>query len=393
MSKLSGAETKQPFIAGAELSRASRAHTVRALAGLAAAMGVGRFVYTPILPLMQHGTGVSHSETAIVATMNYLGYFVGAVVMGTRPAWARSRALYQWSMGALIASELAMILAANVELWSAARLIAGAASAVVFIYCTTAIVGTSSAGPAYAGVGVGVAVSGLVVVVLEDRVAWAPMWIIAAVLTAVFAAVAWPLAPGSVPVATRTAGPRSAVRGRRMGWWLLGGSYFLEGVGYIILGTFLVAAVSAGGPQWTGPASWVLVGCAAAVSPGLWAAARRRYSPELLLTTALLLQAISAGLPALVGGTAAAAIAAVLFGGTFMGITMLAMVSGADLDVPRSAAVLTAAYGLGQIIGPVAVSPMLGAGYRTAFLCAAGILAAAAALADLTRRYRRRTRI
>ncbi len=52
-------------------------------------MGVGRFVYTP-LPLMQEQTGVSHSDTALVATANYLGYFLGAIALAVfRPARAR----------------------------------------------------------------------------------------------------------------------------------------------------------------------------------------------------------------------------------------------------------------------------------------------------------------
>lgn len=122
------------------------------------------------------------------------------------------------------------------------------------------------------------------------------------------------------------------------------------------------------------------------MSPAVWAAARRRATAEMLLALALFAQAISALLPALVGGTVAAAVAAVLFGGTFMGIAMLAMISGADLGIPRSAAVLTAGYGLGQIIGPVAVAPLLGDGYRPAFVCAAIVLTVAALLAGSIRR-------
>src|SRR5699024_8453480 len=174
--------------------------------------------------------------------------------------------------------------------------------------------------------------------------------LVAAAMGAVFAAGAWGLRPADGPSeggdeassepadlgqagvgqadgsvrAVRIERPRPSPRNT----WLLATGYFLEGLGYIILGTFLVAAVSADGPEWTGPASWVLVGAAAAPSTALWALARRRFRTETLLAAALVLQVVSALLPAMVGGTAAAAVAAVLFGGTFMGIAMLAMTAG-----------------------------------------------------------------
>lgn len=130
----------------------------------------------------------------------------------------------------------------------------------------------------------------------------------------------------------------------------------------------------------------MLVGAAAAPSTALWSLARRRFRTETLLVAALSLQAVSALLPALVGGTVAAAFAAVLFGGTFMGIAMLAMTAGMELGVPRSAAVLTAAYAVGQIIGPLVVTPLLSGGYDSAFLTAACVLVVGAVAISGVRR-------
>lgn len=354
-----------------------------ALAGLAAAMGLGRFVYTPILPLMQEQTGISPGSTAIVATFNYLGYFLGALALALWPRLARSTALLRASLVALVASEAAMVLAVNVPLWSGVRLIAGLASAVVFVYCAGAVSGTAAAGVAFCGVGVGIAVSGVLVVALGEVVGWRTLWWVAALATVVFGAFAWRLPPGA-PAVTRpdgAAAPRPGVAG-----WALGISYFLEGLGYIVLGTFLVAAVAVGGRSWEGPAAWVIVGLAAAVSPLIWARLRRYRSAETLLVTALLLQVVSAVLPALVRGPAAAAVSAVLFGGTFIGAVMLSMEAGARIGIPRAAAVLTAGYGIGQIVGPLVVAPMLGGGYDAAFLTAGGVLVVAAVLALVARR-------
>jgi hypothetical protein len=149
-----------------------------------------------------------------------------------------------------------------------------------------------------------------------------------------------------------------------------------------------VAAVNAGGRAWVGPAAWVIVGLAAAGSPMLWARLRRYRSAESLLAIALLVQTVSAVLPALVHGPVAAAGSALLFGGTFIGITMLAMQVGADLGIPRSAALLTAGYGIGQIVGPLMVAPLLSGGYDDAFLLAGTVLTVAAALALVVRRCR-----
>lgn len=366
---------------------------LRAAAGLAAAMGVGRFVYTPILPLMQQQAGLSPGDAAFVATANYLGYFLGAIALTVWSRWNRSRGLFRSAMVALVLSELLMAATGNTAVWVVLRLIAGMASAVVFVICTTGVLsGTTtrrgSPGIAYTGVGIGIAASGLLVALLEELVPWSVLWLLSAALTLAFVCVAWRLevGPAEPGVPDRDAVP---VRLVPRGWSMLMASYFLEGVGYIILGTFLVAGISAGGKSWTGPAAWVLVGLAAAPSSLLWGWLRRRATAEILLVFALVLQVASALIPAMFHGIVTAAVSALLFGGTFMGITMLAMLSGSELHMPRSAALLTAVYGLGQVIGPLAVAPLLSTGYDTAFLTGGGVLALSAIFAVLTRHRRR----
>jgi hypothetical protein len=87
-----------------------------------------------------------------------------------------------------------------------------------------------------------------------------------------------------------------------------------------------------------------------------------------LLVAALVVQAAGIALPALVGGTAAGLVSAVPFGATFLGVSTLALASGAHLGLPRSVALLTAAYSVGQILGTLVVAPLLHHGYRPALL-------------------------
>src|SRR3982074_2513645 len=56
---------------------------------LAVAMGIGRFAFTPILPMMQSGAGLSINSGAWLASANYMGYLVGALsAIGLRLAAA-----------------------------------------------------------------------------------------------------------------------------------------------------------------------------------------------------------------------------------------------------------------------------------------------------------------
>lgn len=54
-------------------------------AGLGAAMGVGRFAFTPILPLMTASSALTASQGAALATANYAGYLAGAWLASWRP--------------------------------------------------------------------------------------------------------------------------------------------------------------------------------------------------------------------------------------------------------------------------------------------------------------------
>jgi MFS family permease len=75
----------------------------------------------------------------------------------------------------------------------------------------------------------------------------------------------------------------------------------------------------------------------------------------------------------------------VLFGATFIGVSTLALATGAELRFPRSVALLTAGYSVGQILGPLTVAPLLHQGYRPALLLAAAVVLAAAAAAAVLR--------
>lgn len=241
-------------------------------------------------------------------------------------------------------------------------------------------------GWAYGGVGVGIATSGALVAVIKSVSDWQAAWWSSAGVTALLLAVAWRvgLAGRAGRRAPPPADPDSAPPRHR--WFaILAVSYFLEGAGYIVAGTFLVAAISATGPSWLSSSVWIIVGAAAVPSCAAWTWLSRHVSRPTLITGALLLQAAGIALPALTAAVPAALAAAVLFGATFIGITTLSLATGRHLRVPRAVAILTAGYAIGQVLGPLVVEPTLHGSYRPALLVGASLVLAAAVCSALLR--------
>ncbi|MFF1570828.1 YbfB/YjiJ family MFS transporter [Streptomyces sp. NPDC058293] len=248
---------------------------LRGAAGLAAAMGVGRFAYAPIMPLMHAQAGMPDSLGASLATANYLGYLAGALLGITAPALLRSTVAFRSGLLVLAASLALMPLTHDGGAWWALRLAAGAASALVFMIATSALVAGLAAhaehmtGWAFGGVGAGIALSGLMVVAMQEVGSWRAAWLACAALTVLLAAAAWRLVPRRAGAADPAA-TAAAQRPRTRRWFTaLLASYLLEGMGYIIAGTFLVAALQEGAPGWIGSGAWIVVGLALRPQPRL----------------------------------------------------------------------------------------------------------------------------
>ncbi len=113
--------------------------TVAGMIALAVAMGIGRFVYTPILPGMMEELHLSTANAGLIASANYLGYLVGAFVAAGGWAHGRERSLM---LGALAASTLlaaAMGLTQNLAAFLTIRFLAGVASAFVMVFMASIV--------------------------------------------------------------------------------------------------------------------------------------------------------------------------------------------------------------------------------------------------------------
>ncbi len=365
---------------------------------MAVGIGVGRFVYTPILPPMLAALGLSKATAGLIASANFAGYLAGALaaMRATLPGSRRT-----WLLGALLASAAttaAMGLTTSVAAFMVLRFLGGVASALALILASALVLDRlAEAGRPdlmalhFAGVGSGIAVSAaLVATQLADGASWAAMWQASGAASLLGAlGVALLVPPGREPPAAPHAAA-GAPRDPRLRRITL--AYGLFGFGYVITATFLVAIVRATPAiRPLEPVIWIVVGLAAAPSVLVWSRLAQRIGIPAAFSTAALAEAVGVLASVVWPSAVGICLAALLVGGTFMGLTALGLVRGRELaqgqmghgDPRRVMAAMTGAFGVGQIIGPTlagVLSDALG-GFAVPSMLAAGALVLAAWLA------------
>ncbi len=353
------------------VSAQQRPHPTRPVAlilggfiALASAMGIGRFVYTPILPEMVADLHLTASEAGLIASANFAGYLLGALAAALPFFTATPR---RWMLAGLVFSALstgAMALTTALAAFIALRFVGGFASAFVLVFSAALIMERLTqagkagwAGYQFAGVGTGIALSA----VLVERLAafghgWTWQWLATSLLS--FAAcLAVGLLIGPAPHATQRAVPNSKTGGLNLPLAALVVAYGLFGFGYVITATFLVQLVrTSAAIAPVEPVIWVIVGLAAIPSVAVWSAVGKRIGPAQGYALACLVEAAGVLASVLWIAPTGTILAACLLGGTFVGVTVLGFVVVRRLvsgGVARIIALMTAAFGLGQIIGPI----------------------------------------
>lgn len=356
---------------------------------LAAGMGLGRFLYTPVLPMMAGGSGLTPAAWGAIASANFAGYLAGALLASlpglTRHAWL----LLAASLALSAVTGAAMTQTTAWEMWSILRFLSGLASAFILVFASALVTswlrarGQVGLSPVhFAGVGAGILISALIasplVVAGED---WATVWQIGAGVTVVAMIAALLLIPRHVaeaPVA-------EAGEQRAKGVWRLVASYGCLGFGYIITATFIVQILRESGSGRGGEALvWALVGLCAMPSIALWSRAGQRFGIIRVYQAALLVEAFGVALSVL-GSFAAMLVAAVLLGGTFMALTALGFQEATRRvggDGRAVMGLMTASFGTGQMLGPLMAGWLREAtgSYALPSLIAALVLAAGTVL-------------
>jgi predicted MFS family arabinose efflux permease len=332
------------------------------LVALAAAIGIGRFVYTPILPLMADDLGWTKGTAGLLASANYLGYLLGALLVTTSALRGSRRTWLLLALAASAVTTASMGVVTSNAAFLALRLVGGVASAFVLVLASAlvldrlAAVGRSELSAIhFAGVGTGIVVSAAIVSMATALGhGWRSLWLSSGVASMLAVAIVARLMPDPPDEAAR---PAEGGRGLARRLSALVVAYGLFGFGYIITATFLVAIVRGSREaQLLEQLVWPVVGLTAVASVPVWTRIARRVGIGRAFAAASALEAVGVAASALWVTPPGVLLAAALLGGTFMGLTALGLIAARRLavgDPRRALALMTAAFGLGQIVGPV----------------------------------------
>jgi MFS family permease len=419
--------------------RAASQAAIACMIALAVSLGIGRFAFTPLLPLMLHGGSLDIRHGGWLASANYAGYFVGAMTCAAlRIEHAR---MVRIGLAVTVLLTLAMGVTNQFWLWAAMRFVAGAVSAWTFVFASqwglrrlAELRAHQWSGVIYTGPGWGIAATGLLVSAAGSYGA-AAGWLGFGVLGAVLSAWIWrvfvaaPNAPevgkgtphgtGGHAGATQTgsqspqaqhasnaaassshshshtnshtASKKAALPHRVDAFWLVL-LYGVPGFGYIITATFLpVIARHALPPGSVWPdLFWPMFGVALMI--GALAAARLpiHWDNRTLLAGCYVIQALGLASGIIWPTAGGFAIGSILIGLPFTAITLFAMREARRLRGDHAAGLMgyaTAAYGIGQIAGPLVAAPIAvhtGSFTLALWLAAAALLLGALGLVVVT---------
>lgn len=334
----------------------------------AVGLGIARFAYALVLPDMRADLGWSYADAGWMNTTNAAGYLLGALFAARAVAVFGAFRTMVAGVWACVAALLLCALFRHAVPLNTARVLAGVGGGFAFVSGGVLAAGVAQRNPAraafllglfYAGPGLGILLSGLAIPVVLNWFgsgSWPWAWAAMTVLSV-------PMAMGLAPArGERSAAPAAAgeekPRHGRMRWLLCG--YFFFGAGYIAYMTFMIAWVQ-GRAEGAGFQAlfWSVIGCAAMATPWLWAFVLQRFLHGHAFAALTGLTAAGAALPLVFDTVPMLLASAALFGSAFLAV-VASTTTFVRRNLPQAQwasgiGVLTVAFGVGQIMGPVAI--------------------------------------
>jgi hypothetical protein len=351
------------------MRRPEQTAAVAAALVLVIGMGFGRFAFTGLYPLMVSEGQLTVDGGSYAASANYAGYLAGALLLGFLPGLS-SRGLCLFATATTVLTLGVLGLPLPEWLIITVRGLAGISSAIAMVAASHWLIHDrqhAGGAPAlFAGVGIGILLSAEMIAAGR----WLSMgsggiWLLLTLASLLLAVVSYALmlqagehrtivpaeaapdeiAPPSVPL---PAGRLIAI-------------YGLAGFGYIITATYLPLLVRSALGSVDPVHVWAVFGLGAIPSCFLWHAWHVRWGTRRSLMVNLLAQAIGVALPAMAHSPVAYLGSALLVGGTFMGTVTIAMPAARRVAGTvrfNILAIMTAAYGVGQIVGPLVATAL-----------------------------------
>jgi len=352
------------------------------------AMGIARFTYTPLLPLMHEQAGLGLAYAGLLAAINYTGYLCGALLATIINDVVVKDRLYRIGMVVAVLSTVMMGLTNNYTIWAISRFVAGLSSAAGLMFGSGLILNWlirhnhhSELGIHFSGVGLGIVVCSAFAILMNPLVSWNEQWLVFSGIGLLLLIPALTWLPHPEPsILTKSGKSMLDCPPSQAFLRLFMAAYFCAGFGYVVTATFIVAIVnSIPGLEGKGNLVFLVIGLAAMPSCIAWDLIARRIGGLNSLIIASVIQIFGILLPIIGGGFVGVLTGALLFGGTCMGIVSLVLSMAGRYYPTRPAKMMgkmTIAYGVAQIIGP-AITAKIAAifgGYTAGLYIAAGVM-------------------
>ncbi len=341
-------------------------------------MGLARFSYTPMLSYMKTGADVGEALAGWLAGWNYLGYFIGVLLIPFLKQPQAKDIIFGASLIIAAASTLLMGLTSEPVVWGISRFIAGLSTACGFILASGLMLSwldqnnlKGELGLMYSGIGIGIFLSALLVETSSLYLGWAGQWVFLGGIGCALALPAWLWRPKFLipkrdnkhrETTEKLISHKKQMRHHQKepgrSWFALFQlAYLLSGFAFVIYATFMVVIIeSQPGLDKFGIWAWALVGLVAAPSTFIFDLITRKLGYLRALELAFALKALALALVAVSSSMITAFLSAALFGLTFVSIVSLAMnIAGRRFpeNPAHYMAILTLSYGVAQVIGPI----------------------------------------
>ncbi|HAR76858.1 MAG TPA: MFS transporter [Psychrobacter sp.] len=355
---------------------------------MAVVMGFGRFLFTATLPDIMIQLSLSTTIAGWLASINYIGYFIGALIAMFVPPRLTWHMLILWTIVSVITTILLVVPNMSLNLWYVIRLISGIASGVAMILSSSLVIQSFSverrsvlSAVHYAGIGVGISASAILTWwLLTIGYHFDVIWLVAGMISLPVLWLLYAIRPIDSTVSKPDNNQTSSlhqtyINFKRSVYEALAGhskpvallliSYMLAGFGYITSATFLpvMAAQRLTTQNSAGLSIWLVVGIFAMLSNPIWGALAKRIGEVKTLMGLTLLQAFGMYLPIGIDGTIGLYGNAMILGLTFVGMVSMTLTIIKNINPIYSNLLIglaTLAYAIGQFIGPLVTVALAG---------------------------------
>ena len=337
---------------------------IAGICSLIVTVGVARFSYSLLLPVMQEGAGLTELGGGWLASTNFMGYMFGVLLAASIHNLNYKYNLHRVYLILSVMTSAAMVMTTDITTWAILRFLAGTCASGGFIIASGLVLKwlvknnhRAELGIHFAGAGLSIVITSLLFEAMQTISAdWQQQWLALSVLAVVFAVPAWLWMPHPSSENKNQENVKDNPPSKKFKSLMML-AYFCAGYGYAVSSTFIVDIVErTKGLQGQGGFVFLLIGLAAIPATLIWDRVARRFGYLRTLIAAYLLQVIGIILPAINDSLPTVIISALLFGGTFIACVSLVLTMAGKFfpsDPAKFMGTMTLSYGAAQIIAPV----------------------------------------